>query len=204
VCATLGVGLCWIAYRSVGGEVVSRPNIRSAGTSRPDDDPAPAQVAELRRELHELRSQVWAQGRQAAGESPGAEASRARDPHTDAEARAEYERARREAIAGVEAAFRGEAMDPQWSSSASAAVQTALAIDDKLRALTRGIECRSRTCRVEIADDGSGELDKTLPEVAMHLTQDLSSAVYDRSQGADGAPRRIIYLSRPGAPQAAR
>ncbi|HEX7836019.1 MAG TPA: hypothetical protein VF469_01085 [Kofleriaceae bacterium] len=201
VAAALGVGLCWTVYRSVRGEAASRPTTGSAGASRPEDDATPSQVAELRRELGELRRQVWAQGQRAGGEPSRGEAARARDPRTDPEARAEYERARREAIAGVEAGFRGEATDPRWSPAASTAVQAVLAADDKLRSLAREVECRSRTCRVEIADDGTGELDKVLPEFTVRVGQDLSSAVYDRAQGADGVPRRILYLSRPSTPQ---
>lgn len=200
--AALGAGLCWTVYRSGGDQVVARGTPGSTGASRPGDAATPSQLAELRRELGELRRQVWTQGQRGpASEPPRGDPAGTRDPRTDPEARAEYERARREAIAGVDAAFRGEAEDPRWAGSAASAIQAALAADDRLRLLVRGVECRSRTCRVEIADDGAAGLDKVLPELTLRVGQGLSSAVYDRVEGPEGA-RRIIYLSRPSTPQA--
>jgi hypothetical protein len=198
VVAMISAGLCWMVYRSVR-EQAARAAPDAVGALRPErphDDAASPQLLAMQRELAELRHQVRAQAQREPGETPPAEPPRARDPRTDPEARAESERARHEAIAGVDAAFRGEAMDPRWSATASSTIQTAFASDDKLRPLARGVECRSRTCRVEIADDGSAELNKGLPEIAMRVGRELPNAVYDRVQGADGTPRQIIYFSR--------
>lgn len=197
VVATLSAGLCWMVYQSVREQVArAAPDAASASRDRPHDDAVTPQLLALQRELVELRRQVRAQAQRGTDEPPPPVPARDRDPRTDPEARAEYERARREAIAGVDAAFRGEATDPRWSATASSAIQAVFATDDRLRPLARGVECHARTCRVEIADDGSGELNKGLPEIAMRVGRELPNAVYDRVQGADGTPRQIIYFSR--------
>jgi hypothetical protein len=198
VAMTLGVGLCWMVCRSVRDEAATHAATDAPGASRSElsAEVAPAQLAELRRELAALRHELAAQGRRTAGASIDM-STRTRPSRTDTDVRAEYERARREAIAGVDAAFRGEARDPRWSATASSAIQTALATDDKLRPLAREIECRSQTCRVEIAEDGAGELDRMLPDIVLRVGRDLPSALYDRAQGADGTTHQIIYLSRP-------
>jgi len=53
-----------------------------------------------------------------------------------------------------EATFRREPADSRWASEAAVAVQEALASDEIVQNLLLDIECRSYTCRVEMADDG--------------------------------------------------
>src|SRR4051812_15142925 len=126
VVAALGAGLCWVVFRAVH-DPPARAAPEGAGAARPEPahgGAAVQQIRALQRELVELRHQVSGQTQRGSGEPAQADPVRARDPRTDPDARAEYVRARREAIAGVEAAFRGEATQPRWSATASSAIQT--------------------------------------------------------------------------------
>jgi hypothetical protein len=98
-------------------------------------------------------------------------------------------------MAGVDAAFRAESTDP-WSSTASSIVRTALAVDGDLRPLARNVECRSRTCRVEIADDSPGKLGVLLPMFAQRVGEQLPSVLVDRIASPTGAATIVLYLSR--------
>jgi len=101
-------------------------------------------------------------------------------------------------MAGIGDAFRNEATDPRWSSSTSSVVQAALVADNDLRSLARGVECRSRTCRVEIADDGSVKLGKILPMFAQQVGRELPSVAAERVEDAGGAATMVLYMSRRG------
>jgi hypothetical protein len=74
-------------------------------------------------------------------------------------------------------------------------VQTALASSREIRTLGRGVECRSHTCRVEIADDGGGRLGKILPMFAQQISKELPNLAANRLQNAGGATM-VLYLSR--------
>ncbi|TMQ11565.1 MAG: hypothetical protein E6J91_22515 [Deltaproteobacteria bacterium] len=202
----LGVGLCGIMYRCVRTGAESSAGSGLAPAKQPDGGattPELADLAEMRREMVQLRRQLWAQGQRLAAVDPvkAQDSAAARDPRTDPEGRAEQERRSREFIASVDAAFRKETTDPGWSSATSSVVQTALSVDSDLRPLARGVECRSHTCRVEIADDSSGKLGKILPVFVQQVGQDLPSVITTRVAGAGGATL-VLYMSRRDTPQA--
>jgi hypothetical protein len=200
VAALLGIGLCGIVYRSAHTAAEPHPTSDLSVAKRSTDAAVAVQLAEMRRKLAELEHQVLVQGQRPtpAGSTKAEELdpSTAADVRTDAEARVEHDRKRKEYMAGVAAAFRTEPMDPRWSSVTSFAIQTALAVTDHdLQTLARAVECRSRTCRVEMADDPSGKLAKLLPVFVQHVGQELLSSVVERIEDARGATM-VIYLSR--------
>lgn len=209
ITALLGVGLCGVVYRSVrtGAEAPAGSSLAPAkqpvgGATTPES----TELAEMRREMAQLRRQVWAQEQRLAAADPAManaqDSAAAKDPRTDPEARAEQERRYREFMASVDAAFRKETTDPRWSSATSSVVQTALIADNDLRPLARGVECRSHTCRVEIADDGSGKLGKILPVFAQQVGQDLPSVITHRVEDAGGVATMVLYMSRRDTTQA--
>lgn len=116
--------------------------------------------------------------------------------------RAEQEREYRAYMAGVDAAFRAEPTDPPWSSATSLIVRTALSGDGDLRRLARNVECHSRTCRVEIADDGPGKLGVLLPMFTQQVGDQLPSAVADRIVNPAGGATIVLYMSRNSETQA--
>lgn len=196
IAAVLGIAVCVVTYRSVRISASGPAAADRAGPAQSKADGAPdsAALAELRREIFQLRHQLWAQGQRSADPAnlPQPASVKAPDPET----RAEQERRRQDYVAGVEAAFRVETRDPQWSAATSAAVQTALAADDELRLLARSVDCRSQTCRVEIADDGAGKLGKLIPMLAQRVGQSLPSITVNHVEDASGTAIMILYMAR--------
>jgi hypothetical protein len=129
--------------------------------------------------------------------APGREEDLANDPRTDPAARAKAERERQEQMAVVEANFQQEPTDQMWSFEAAGAVQEALANDEMGQTALRSIECRSSTCRVEMADDDTGGLAKGLPVFLQQLAETLPGSV-TANYVDDGAGGKImiLYMSR--------
>jgi len=197
VAVLLGIGLCGVVYRSMRTSTEAPADPAAAGARRSASEAAvagSAELAELRQELSQLRHQVLSHEQKLRAD-PAAPAPAQADPRSP-EARAEQERRRRDFVAGVEAKFRDEPRDPQWSTATAAAVRASLASDSDLRPLARGVDCRSQTCRVELADDGSGKLNKLLPVFVMQVGQSLPSMTADRGVDESGAATMVLYLSR--------
>lgn len=186
------VGLCAIVYWSVRTtlEASATEDASRTHAAAPLDRPAPPKPAEAPalpappRVVHPARP-----------EAPDPRDPVVGDPRTDLEARAEAQRKHREYIAGVDASFRREAADPAWSQATASTIQAALTADKELHSLARGVECRARTCRVEIADDGSGALGKLVPRFAQQVGQELPRTVADRVETPRG-PAMVVYLFR--------
>jgi hypothetical protein len=193
VVAVIALGLCVALYRAV--RVSAEPSAEPAAARPPVAAPAAesAQVGELRQEMFRLRHQVASQEMRMAADPANAKVA----PDNGPEARAEAERKRKEYVAGIDAGFRKEARDPQWAAATTSTVQSALAADDGLRASVRGVECRSQTCRIEIADDGSGKLGKALPMFVHTVGQALPTTTGDRVPDASGGgSTMVLYMSR--------
>jgi len=164
IAVVLSIGLGGALYRAVRSSSESAAVPEPIGALRPAIGAESAELAELRQEVFELHHRVRAQEQRPARSDATAAPSQAEPP--DPEDRAEQVRRYHAYIAGVEAAFRQEARDPRWSADTSTVIQTALATNQELRPLAGSVECRSRTCRVEVTDDGSGALSKQLRGVA--------------------------------------
>jgi hypothetical protein len=192
--AVLAAGVGTVAYRSLVG-----PRGRTA-IGEPGAVPAldQAELASLRREVALLRAQVVLGPHLPAGPPSGSNdppPSARRRPARDPEALAEGLRRRRALIEGLESAFLGEATDPSWSVATSAAVRAALAADE-VGLPARGVDCRSRTCRVEIPDDGSGRVAETLALFANELAATLPNMVAHQMVDASGTATTFLYLTR--------
>jgi hypothetical protein len=147
----------------------------------PLGDAQPAQVsaqdfAEMRRQLAEL------QRNSAATDEP---------PIPN---RAEEERNRQAHIASLEASFWQEPGDPKWSDKASAAVLEALETGDTDTIEVRGLECRSHTCRVELANDTPQALNG-LPIFFLRLAETLPDTVASQVDNVDGTRSTVLYMS---------
>lgn len=203
-----GFGLCRMAVRSPGTSTAAEhdpaaepdPATASPAGGAP---PAATEIAELRQEGARLR-RAPSHGREPPAVDP---AGRAEAPAVMAQAPglgagAEQEQAYRAYMHGVDAAFREEAIDPPWSSATSSVLRTALAAERELPSLVRGVECRSHTCRVELADGDRGKLGALLPMFAQHVGNDLPGIVVDHRAAATGAGTIVLYLSRQDETQA--
>jgi hypothetical protein len=160
-----------------------------------------AELAALRRQVEQLEVQVASQRRaQLAIDRATAVPQDAVEPRRgDPDARAEADRQRRVYVAGVDDGFRREPVDPQWSAATASIVSQAIAASDELRGLSRGVECRARTCRIDVADDGSRRMRHLVVKLAQRLGRELPSAVYDHvdDTGGGGGALLRLYLSRP-------
>ncbi len=61
---------------------------------------------------------------------------------------------RHEYMASIEQAFANEKVEPMWASRASARVGSTFEGDEMLRNIAHTVECRQKTCRVQLDDDG--------------------------------------------------
>jgi hypothetical protein len=154
------------------------------------------EVARLRAEVAAMQRWIHVQKRRTTGVVSEKAEAPAKDPRTDRAARAEAERERQQQMEVVEASFRREPADPRWSLEAEGAVQEVLASDEIVQDTLLGLECRSQSCRVELADDDTGELAKVLPLLLQQLAQTLPSATANYVEDGHGGKTVILYMSR--------
>ena len=159
--------------------------------SVPDDAALTLQVARLRREVADLRVQFTRMAGGPVSTAPGQSNSR-----TDPGARAETEQAERLRLAASESAFRNEPNDTGWSRNAAASVRAALQGDTPLRGELRSVECRSRSCRVELGADPTGANFPDLPVRLLQLAQTLPNLTATQVDQGDGRKATVLYLSR--------
>lgn len=160
-------------------------------------------MAALRQEIARLRAEVstvqrWIHAQRRAARSVVSERADdpAKDLRTDPAARAAAERERQKQMEVIEANFRQEPADPWWSFGAEGAVQEALASDEIVQHTLLGLECRSHTCRVELADDNTGELSKAMPLFLHQLATTLPSGTAHYVDDGNGGKTMILYMSR--------
>ena len=89
--------------------------------------------------------------------------------------------------------FRSEPLDPGWSHGAVAMLKTALSADG-VSVATSSVECRSRTCRVELKQ--ADPANSTLLRLQKRLSTDFSTSLANHTMDSDGRPETIIYLAR--------
>jgi hypothetical protein len=155
-----------------------------------------AEVSVLRAEVSTLRQQWRAQGPRQAAATDEEEATSYNLP-TDPVVQAEENRRRQEHMAALEAAFRQEPVDHRWSSQTELAVQEALVSNEAAQTMVRNVECRSRTCRLEVIDDG-GDIPAVdfMSTFAMQVGPILPSIAVNHVEDANGVKTMILYLSR--------
>jgi hypothetical protein len=148
-----------------------------------------AQVARLEQEVNELRG-ARREPSAEAGVDASARRSQMRTP-LDRQAKLQALALRAETS---ESAFRGEAVESDWSRQTAQAVRLAF-VQSNAGQEPRNVECRSRTCRVELASAGDGAPDVLIP-LLTRLAPVLPHASSSRIDGADGKPTMVVYLTR--------
>jgi hypothetical protein len=97
-------------------------------------------------------------------------------------------------IAHVKDAYEREPADPAWSASTTSRVWETIRQTDFVRDAARSVECRSRSCRVEVDDDGTGILHKHLPVFGQQFADVLPVMVGEPVRDEDGRGRMVLYL----------
>jgi hypothetical protein len=105
-----------------------------------------------------------------------------------------YQQAFRERMDAVEAAFRSEATDQDWSTKVGAELSAYFRKHKAFRTV-RSIECRSKTCRIEVSDDGHGAISGELPILTLRFAETLPAMQVDRAKGKGGEDTLILYMS---------
>jgi hypothetical protein len=151
------------------------------------------EVASLRAGISLLRRQI---PKQAESVSTSADSQPGAEVRSDALARAEAARERQTRMEAVDAGFRQQAIDPTWSANTSTTIRNALNSEDVGGIQADNIDCRSESCRVELRDDGSGRLSKSLPMLAQQLAGTMPDITANNITQANGDSTLVLYLSR--------
>lgn len=184
-------GLALLSSRSRGpsAPATSAPPEAARGSAV---DPTRAALALLQGEVAALRAALAA-AKSGEGEAQERGAS---EPPVDLQDHAEAEARRQARLVAIETAFRGEATDGAWSASAAATVREASRSAGLPDGVVRSVDCRSRTCRVELAEGDSPEVAKALPLFFMAAGTALPSATVAQVEGAAAEALSLVYLSR--------
>lgn len=102
-------------------------------------------------------------------------------------------------ISSIDADFQREPIDPSWSARTSTRLRESVTPFDAMRGGLRNVQCRARTCRVEIADIGSGALQQQLPLWLEQLVDVLPRSVVRTIADGDHSTSMVLYLM-PAAP----
>ena len=109
---------------------------------------------------------------------------------------AEHEEMWEEYVSYAEAGFNDEPTDARWAAATGTLIQQQIASWPTLRGATHSLECRSKSCRVELRDDGSQNFARELPRLVHRLGPHLSSVVVDLVQDEQGRRMQVLYMTR--------
>lgn len=202
IASALVLGLTGSMAAYLGFQARARADGR-ANTAAP---PAKAQargqadVERLRGEVAALRGQMLALGDRVAERS----ASEAPTPVAEPAALAPEplrERGRagarswKEHMVEVAVSFEQEPLDRNFSTATKGAVERAIQNNPVIQKVAGNVDCRSRTCRVEIHDGKSNEVSKQLPIFLQSLGRTLRRAQADHVDGGNGRKTMVLYLT---------
>jgi len=153
-----------------------------------DDSRLAMQVAALQKEVAALKSRSPQVGAPSSAQAPKQIES--------VEAQRELEAERHHAyMEGVAQSFAGERIDFGWAGNTSSRVAAAIDEDTVLRSAAHEIECRERTCRLQIEDDGSGRLSQRLTVMSLRLMDVLPTAAAELVDQGNGRNALVLYMS---------
>jgi hypothetical protein len=108
----------------------------------------------------------------------------------------QVEQARNRRVESREAAFRAEVMDLEWAANARAQLQLVFASQSGHMQL-RSIECRARSCRLELADDAATPLESTVAALARRMPAAGLDTIWPGAlTGDDSGSIVVLYLTR--------
>jgi len=124
------------------------------------------------------------------------------DPETLQKEREASTRRWKEHMVEVATAFEQEALDRGFATTMKDAVDRAMQSDPVIQKVAGKVDCRSRTCRVEIHDAKSSEVSQQLPGFLRAVGGSLRRAQADYVDGNNGQKTVVLYLTNeePAAP----
>jgi len=161
------------------------------------------QVQELQGRLNSLKSQMTQLDAGAAHAVPTRDVKPA-EPLSVEEQRAQDRERLKTYMAVVEQSFANEKVDAAWATRTASKVATTFDGDDVLKGVAHTVECRSQTCRVQIEDDGSNQLARRMPFIAIGLADVLPTISAQHIDTATGRGATVLYMSsQPSTPPTA-
>lgn len=117
------------------------------------------------------------------------------DPAELRERREADSRRWKEHMAEVAASFEQETLDRSFATTAKESVDKAISANPAIQATARKVDCRSRTCRVEIGDAKSATVEKQIPLLLNSLVRTLPRAQADYRDEENGQKTIVLYLT---------
>ncbi|MFB9241550.1 hypothetical protein IV454_06865 [Massilia antarctica] len=163
------------------------PPSAPARAAPPPSAPPPNDIAQLRQEVASLRREV-ADLRMLLTRAPMAAAPAPLAAPQVAET---------STVAPSETMFRAEQTDPAWSTYATSAVRAALArANAGLESQVRRLECRTKTCRVEINPTSADLLESSMAAVLANVAAAIPNMTATQVGSDDGSEATVLYLTR--------
>jgi hypothetical protein len=195
-------------FRTPRGRMPDSGQAQVLVDARKDREPS-AELARLRAEVAGLALQIAALKSASAAPPPTpADAAKIPDEGLDgAEPGGSIEQQRAEEalawtthMAGVAAAFDAEMRDAAWARATQSVLDAAIQSDPTIRGAAGALDCRSRSCRLEITEGGR-ELDKRLPLFLQSIGQTLSDVSADKVADRSGQTKLVLYLTNAPKPE---
>lgn len=101
-----------------------------------------------------------------------------------------------EHTATVAADFRNEPLDPPFAVTTADSLRGVLDSDELAKMPVQTIDCRTKTCRIEIGDDGSGIVPRTLPMFMVRMADTLPNVIAQRLEQPNGRATMVLYMSK--------
>jgi hypothetical protein len=181
-----------------------------AAKARSSDARPPAErdeLAEMKREVGALRGEVRATAlhtqlgnfalQQAPGSEPAAsgQAVEAEPPLSPEES----ELRREEQMTRIASSFQAEVRNPDWSRKVEGEIAAAMK-DDKIRLTAKSVDCRSKSCRIELEQGDPAAQGKGMPLLANHLAASLPDGMSHEESDGHGGSNTVFYFFRDGIP----
>ena len=182
---------------SVQSDFVSKQKTSSNGSKSVTaelNNEVKSELSVLRQELTRLKSEM-SKLQQNSVATQGSEGSFGQASRDDAETLAENEAIRHQHMEAVETEFQQELPDQDWADDVQNHLHATFATDEIVQSALLSAECRSHTCRVELAHDETGQLDKMLPMIVQQLGEKLPSVTANYIYDGDELQSIILYMS---------
>ena len=153
------------------------------------------EVSQLRAELTALRAELQAGGTALAHPADVVKQDSAKEMQALTEMRTKEEERIQKQGEALEAGFRQQTTDPDWSIKAKSLIQDALASDKVESKDIVDVECRASMCRVELANDANSKAPR-IAEFPMKISEELPNILVNQTNESDGSTTTVLYLSK--------
>lgn len=96
----------------------------------------------------------------------------------------------------LEVAFNQEDTDKQWASNATSVIHEILAQDGMEVITLQSLECRSKSCRMQLDNNESETMSLSLPTFMWHLSKISSNTTMVDVKDSNGRKELVLYINR--------